>query len=56
MSRKSIFLALSFVALLALALAACTPTEVIKTVVVTQEVPGRQVITVIQESCRNSHP
>jgi peptide/nickel transport system substrate-binding protein len=38
MSRKSIFLALSFLALLALALAACTPTEVVKTVVVTQEV------------------
>jgi hypothetical protein len=38
MSRKSIFLALSFLALVALALAACTPTEVIKTVVVTQEV------------------
>ena len=38
MSRKSIFLALSFVALVALALAACTPTEVVKTVVVTQEV------------------
>ena len=39
MSRKSIFLALSFLALVALALAACTPTEVVKTVVVTQEVP-----------------
>lgn len=38
MSRKSIFLALSFLALVALALAACTPTEVVKTVVVTQEV------------------
>ena len=38
MSRKSIFLALSLVALVALALAACTPTEVVKTVVVTQEV------------------
>jgi len=38
MSRKSIILALSFLALVALALAACTPTEVIKTVVVTQEV------------------
>jgi hypothetical protein len=38
MSRKSIFLALSFMALVALALAACTPTEVVKTVVVTQEV------------------
>ncbi len=38
MSRKSIFLALSMMALVALALAACTPTEVIKTVVVTQEV------------------
>jgi peptide/nickel transport system substrate-binding protein len=38
MSRKSIFLALSLVALVALALAACTPTEVVKTVIVTQEV------------------
>jgi peptide/nickel transport system substrate-binding protein len=38
MSRKSIILALAFVALVALALAACTPTEVVKTVVVTQEV------------------
>jgi peptide/nickel transport system substrate-binding protein len=38
MSRKSILLALSFLALVALALAACTPTEVVKTVVVTQEV------------------
>ncbi len=38
MSRKSIFLALSFMALVALALAACTPTEVVKTVIVTQEV------------------
>jgi peptide/nickel transport system substrate-binding protein len=38
MSRKSIILALSFLALVALALAACTPTEVVKTVVVTQEV------------------
>jgi peptide/nickel transport system substrate-binding protein len=38
MSRKSIFLALSFLALVALALAACTPTEVVKTVIVTQEV------------------
>src|SRR4030067_310477 len=38
MSRKSIFLALSMMALVALALAACTPTEVIKTVIVTQEV------------------
>jgi peptide/nickel transport system substrate-binding protein len=38
MSRKSIFLALSMMALVALALAACTPTEVVKTVVVTQEV------------------
>lgn len=39
MSRKSMFLALSFLVLAALALAACTPTEVIKTVIVTQEVP-----------------
>jgi peptide/nickel transport system substrate-binding protein len=38
MSRKSILLALSFLALVALALAACTPTEVVKTVIVTQEV------------------
>ncbi len=38
MSRKSIILALSFVALVAIALAACTPTEVVKTVIVTQEV------------------
>ena len=38
MSRKSIILALSFLALVALALAACAPTEVVKTVVVTQEV------------------
>ena len=38
MSRKSIFLALSFLVLAALALAACTPTEVVKTVIVTQEV------------------
>ncbi len=42
MSRKSIFIALSFLALVALALAACTPTEVIKTVIVTQEVPQIQ--------------
>jgi ABC-type transport system substrate-binding protein len=39
MSRKSIILVLSILALGALALAACTPAEVIKTVVVTQEVP-----------------
>jgi len=38
MSRKSIFLVLSVLALAALALAACTPTEVVKTVIVTQEV------------------
>ncbi len=38
MSRKSIILTLSFLALVALALAACAPTEVVKTVVVTQEV------------------
>ncbi len=39
MSRKSIIiLTLSFLALAAIALAACAPTEVIKTVVVTQEV------------------
>src|SRR5512143_1876006 len=38
MSRKSILLALSFLALVALALSACTTTEVVKTVVVTQEV------------------
>jgi len=38
MSRKTIFLALGVLALVALALAACQPTEVVKTVVVTQEV------------------
>ena len=38
MSRKSIILAASFLVLAALALAACAPTEVVKTVVVTQEV------------------
>jgi peptide/nickel transport system substrate-binding protein len=48
MSRKSIFLALSLVALVALALAACTPTEVVKTVIVTQEVVTEGE-TVIQE-------
>lgn len=48
MSRKPIFLALSFLALLALALAACTPTEVVKTVIVTQEVEIEGE-TVIQE-------
>src|SRR4030067_1978178 len=48
MSRKSFFLALSFFALVALALAACTPTEVIKTVIVTKEVQVEGE-TVIQE-------
>lgn len=48
MSRKPIFLALSFLALLALALAACTPTEVVKTVIVTQEVEVEGE-TVVQE-------
>ena len=48
MSRKSIFLTLSLVALVALALAACTPTEVVKTVIVTQEVVTEGE-TVIQE-------
>ncbi len=39
MSRKSIvILTLSFLALTAIALAACAPTEVVKTVIVTQEV------------------
>jgi peptide/nickel transport system substrate-binding protein len=42
------FLALSFLALVALALAACSPTEVIKTVIVTQEVQVEGE-TVIQE-------
>src|SRR4030042_439081 len=48
MSRKSIFLALSFLALVARALAACSPTEVVKTVIVTQEVQVEGE-TVIQE-------
>src|SRR4030042_4504038 len=48
MSRKSILLALSFLALVALALAACTPTEVVKTVIVPQEVVTEGE-TVIQE-------
>src|SRR4030065_1095731 len=48
MSRKSFVLALSFLALVALALAACTPTEVVKTVIVTQEVVTEGE-TVIQE-------
>jgi peptide/nickel transport system substrate-binding protein len=48
MSRKSLVLALSFLALVALALAACTPTEVVKTVIVTQEVVTEGE-TVIQE-------
>ncbi len=38
MSRKSLILALCFLALGAIALAACAPTEVVKTVIVTQEV------------------